>query len=83
MSDEMKVLTNEERLELANLQLQRRVIEMTAQQQMAGVAAKEAAMIAGIEERLDIDLKAFQVNLDNGSLVPIPAGPRPVPNPPN
>lgn len=59
-------LTNEERLELFNLKLQRDLIQAQIDRAMGEVRAKEQALVDRINGRLHIDFNHYHVNLETG-----------------
>ena len=76
-----KKLTNEERLELSNIQLRRQMIEAQVKGQMNQLQHKEDEIVAGIDKRLKINLKEWRADLDSGNLIRIPPPPPPPPLP--
>ena len=71
MTKKMK-LTNEERLEIQNLNLQRQLLESNVQKQIVNIDNRQNQLVAQVNERLGIDITKMMVNLETGDVTPPP-----------
>lgn len=62
------MLSNEERLEFQNLDLQRKLLDQQVKEQVGMLDAKQNDLADRVNNRLGIDLMEYRINLQNGEL---------------
>jgi hypothetical protein len=61
-------LTNEERLELQNINLRRQILEINVSREVQILDAKQSNIVESVNKRLNIDLNEYKINVETGEL---------------